>query len=177
MATMSILGLHNWDNTVLQPMLTRLPDGLDPLAVETELIAECAELEVLYPDPVTFKQILRAWSIGRADVWNRMAKALQAEYNITENYDRSEEWTDTGSGSSDSTNKAKGYPQGESLITQSKNEATGSSTSTHTGRVHGNIGVRSAQELVEQELALAVKADLEEVIIKDFKSRFCLLVY
>lgn len=177
MATISILGLYNWDPSVLEPLLTSLPAGVDPSAVETEILAECSELESLYTDPDIFKLILTAWTKGKTDVWNRMAAALQAEYNITENYDRTEEWTDIGSGSSDSTNKTRGYPESQGMIEQNANNSKGSSSSTHKGRVHGNIGVRSAQELVEQELSLAVKADLEEYIIKDFKSRFCLLVY
>ena len=148
MSTMSILGLQYWDPDILQPMISRLPAGLDPVTLSGELFAQCAEYEILYPDPETFKTILRYWAEGQQAVWFRMAKALEAEYNITENYDRSEEWTDTGS-----------------------------AESHHSGRVHGNIGVRSAQELVEQEIELAAKANLQQLIIDDFKRRFCLLVY
>ena len=169
--------MYNWNPLILQPLLLALPDGIDPLELQTELLAETAELESLYTDPDVFQQVLGAWTAGRKDVWHRIAKALAAEYNITENYDRTEEWTDTGSGSSDSLNKMKGFPSTEQMIDQTKNVSTGNSSSTHKGRIHGNIGVRSAQELVEQELELAYKADLDEIIIKDFKRRFCLLVY
>lgn len=182
MAIMSLRGLYTWDNTILDPLLiNNLPSIVNKTAFTAELIAECAELEILYPDPAVFKRILSAWSTGRKDVWDRIAKALTAEYNITENYDRSEEWTDSAdsSGDSKSSNKTRGYPVGEGMIEQSQNISDGKSktSSTHKGRVHGNIGVRSAQELVEQELTLAEKADLEQYIIRDFKNRFCLLVY
>ena len=177
MPTMSIMGLYSWDNTIFDPMDSNLPESVDPDALHTELLAQCAELEILYTDPDFFKIILSGWSAGRAPVWKRMHDALAASYNITENYDRSETWTDTSNGDSKSINKARGYPQDEGMLEQSRNESDGKSSSTHTGRVHGNIGVRSAQELVEQELALADKADLLQFIIKDFKNRFCLLVY
>lgn len=174
---MSILGLQYWDPDILQPMITRLPAGVDPAGLSGELLAQCAELEILYPDPDTFKAILRYWATGQQDVWIRMAKALEAEYNITENYDRSEEWTDTGSSSGTGSQFYKGYPTDSELVKQAANDNTGSAESHHSGRVHGNIGVRSAQELVEQELALAAKANIQQMIIDDFKRRFCLLVY
>ena len=178
MATMSILGLYQWDENILQPLKDALPSTVDPDAVEIEILSECAELEILYPDADSFKTILNAWCAGRKDVWKRMSDALSASYNIIENYDRSEEWTDTATGKSNSVNKAKGYQMTQpEMIPQTRNESDGDSSSTHKGRVHGNIGVRSAQELVEQELELAAKADLEDVIVKDFKGRFCLLVY
>ena len=178
MSTMSILGLYHWDENILQPLKQSVPSTVDPEALEVEILSECAELEILYPDTETFKTILSAWCKGRKEVWQRMANALSAEYSITENYDRSEEWTDTSTGSSNSVNKAKGYQMTQpEMIPQTRNESDGNSSSTHRGRVHGNIGVRSAQELVEQELTLAAKADLEEVIVKDFKDRFCLLIY
>jgi len=177
MATMSILGLQYWDPNILDPLINRLPAGVDPQGLTGDLLAQCAEYEILYPDPVSFKEILRYWADGQQDVWIRMAKALEAEYNITENYDRSEEWTDTGSSSGSGEQFYKGYPASSEMVKQAANGNTGSAESHHTGRVHGNIGVRSAQELVEQEIALAAKANLQQLIIDDFKRRFCLLVY
>ena len=177
MATLSIMGLYQWDNEILSPLLNVVPDTIDKPSLQTSILAECGEMEILYSDPDFFKIILGAWAEGKRAVWDRISKALTAEYNITENYDRSETWTDTGNGNSTSTNQERGYPQSEGFIDRSKNLSNGTTSSTHTGRVHGNIGVRSAQELVEQELALAEKADLEEIIVKDFKKRFCLLVY
>ena len=177
MSTISILGLQYWDPDILQPMISRLPAGLDPVTLSGELFAQCAEYEILYPDPETFKTILRYWAEGQQAVWFRMAKALEAEYNITENYDRSEEWTDTGSSSGSGSQFYKGYPADSDLVKQAANDNTGSAESHHSGRVHGNIGVRSAQELVEQEIELAAKANLQQLIIDDFKRRFCLLVY
>lgn len=181
MATMSLRGLYTWDNTILDPLINDLPSIVNATAFKAELLAECSELEILYTNPAYLKTAIFAWATGRKDVWQRMADALTAKYNITENYDRTEEWTDTGSSSGDSSDshKTRGYPSTGGMIEQDLNSSNGKSSSTakHTGRVHGNIGVRSAQELVEQELALAEKADLEEYIIRDFKNRFCLLVY
>ena len=174
---MSILGLYYWNNDILAPLLEAAPAAVNGDALSAELLAQCAELELLYPDPDAFTAILSAWCAGRKMVWDRIAGALTAEYNITENYDRSEEWTDTGNGTTKSENYYKGYPENSTMVKQAENSGENGATSTHTGRVHGNIGVRSAQELVEQEIALAAKSDLQQYIINDFKNRFCLLVY
>lgn len=177
MAILSILGLYLHDETVLQPLLDNLPEELDPEAVGAEILVQCAELEILYPDPGSFKEILRYWAAGQLPVWLRKSEALKAAYNITENYDRSEEWTDTGNSSSKNNNYFKGYPVTSDMVKQNSSDGESHAGSTHKGRVHGNIGVRSAQELVEQELQLADKANLQQQIVEDFKNRFCLLVY
>ena len=45
-ATMSLLGLYNWDNTILDGLV--VPAGVDKKTVINNLLRECAELEVLY---------------------------------------------------------------------------------------------------------------------------------
>ncbi len=42
---------------------------------------------------------------------------------------------------------------------------------------HGNIGVMSSQQLVQQEIDLALQNNIYEIITNDFKDEFCLLVY
>ena len=48
---------------------------------------------------------------------------------------------------------------------------------TRTSRIHGNIGVTTSQQMLEQELEVAPKLNIMNVIIESFKNRFCLLVY
>lgn len=85
MATMSILGLYRWDNTILDGLT--LPDGMDKSVAINNILAECAELEILYPDPDTFKAALSAWSAANFSVWDRAWKALQLTYNPIWNVD------------------------------------------------------------------------------------------
>lgn len=87
MATMSILGLYRWDNTILDGLT--LPTGMDKSVAINNILAECAELEILYPDPDTFKAALSAWSAANFSVWDRAWKALQLEYNPIWNVDGS----------------------------------------------------------------------------------------
>lgn len=46
-----------------------------------------------------------------------------------------------------------------------------------TGKVHGNIGVTTNQQMIQAEIDLRVQNQLTYIIINDFKRRFCLLVY
>ena len=63
------------------------------------------------------------------------------------------------------------------MLDATETDSSGTNSTTHSGRVHGNIGVRSGQELVEQEIALAPKVDLYNYIVEDVKSRFCIPVW
>lgn len=179
MDILSIVGLYQWDNDILKPLTDKLT-SFYPLSTDDlrdALLVECAEFEIMYTNPDVFKSVLRVWTTGEIPKWKRICDAIKAEYNITENYDRSEEWTDTGSGSGTTENKYKGYPSGSALVKANETDNSSSATNIHTGRVHGNIGVRSAQELVTQELELADKINIQDIIISDFKNRFCILVY
>ena len=174
-ATLSILGLYNADPNLFGSMA--LPRSIDRKTLVDLILSECAELEVLYADPQFFKRILDSWSRARLAVWERLEKAINSEYNIVENYDRIEEWTDTGSGQSLQKNRNRGFNQGAGMLDATETDSTGENSSTHSGRVHGNIGVRSGQELVEQEIALAPKTDLYNYIVSDVKDRFCIPVW
>lgn len=183
-ATLSILGLYQIDPHILQPM--QLPDGISMTILEPELLSQCAEFEILYPEPDTFKTILQAWSSHRKPVWQRMVDASKLKYNPIENYDRMEEWTDTGSGNSsgEAKNYVAGYnpnnlgnPPGMVEQERSNSTANNSGTAKHSGRTHGNIGVTTSQQMLEQELAVADKLDIYNYIIRDFKNRFCIPLY
>lgn len=48
--------------------------------------------------------------------------------------------------------------------------------SAHKGRMYGNIGITSNQEMLRQEREIAL-FDIFEFIINDFKNEFCLMIY
>ena len=95
--TLSPLGLYNWDNTIFD--LMQIPEALDKDTLVDNLLAETAELEVLYPNPVVFKNLVGIWSNKQIDIWNRLYNTTQYEYNPIENYDRHETGSTSGSGS------------------------------------------------------------------------------
>lgn len=179
-ATLSILGLYQYDNTILNVM--QLPAGVERQILIPDLLSELAEFECLYPDPGTFKIIMRSWSRHRSKVWEKIYKASVLDYDPIENYDRREEWTDTGTASGSADQYTAGYnPNTQDvepeMVKQAKADSQSGSTGTHTGRVHGNIGVTTSQQMLEQEIAVAGKLDVYTYIIQDVKRRFCLPLY
>ncbi len=185
-ATMSILGLFQWDNTIFDEMI--LPDDVDSSIVIPSILSECAELEVIYPDPDLMKEMIALWSARELPVWERIYNAVTTTYNPLENYNRQEDWnqTDTGSssgsGSSTDTHKVTGYNSGD-WANQSQDEAYASNSGNsslqtyHTSNVHGNIGVTTSQQMLNQELDVAGRTDIYSYIVRSFKNRFCLMVY
>lgn len=89
-ATLSVMGLYNYDNTILDPLTDAMPDeSLKSVIVEC-LFSECAELEVIYPAPTVFKTILTAWCQYRKKIWLDLWNTTNLEYNPINNYDRTE---------------------------------------------------------------------------------------
>ena len=91
-ATVSLLGLSRINPGILGELV--LPDGLDVELVKDNLLAETAELEVIYPDAVFMQAMIGRWSAKELPIWERLYKTTLLEYNPIENYDRMEEWTE-----------------------------------------------------------------------------------
>ena len=78
MATMSLLGLYNYDESLLDGLIESLPNKygipsgyadsyytdvtIDPQTVVENLLVECAEFEIMYSDFNALKRIIKIWS-------------------------------------------------------------------------------------------------------------------
>ena len=113
-ATVSLLGLSRINPGILDDLV--LPDGLDADLVKDNLLAETAELEVIYPDALFMQSMIGRWSQKELPIWTRLYKTTLLEYNPIENYDRTEEWT-----------------EGENSSRSVDAETTGNSTTDSTG--------------------------------------------
>lgn len=88
---LSVLGLYQYDPTILDADHFLLPAGVDRETLLPLILTESAELEVMYPNPQTLGAVIKAWSAARRPAWERIKAALEAEYNPIHNYDRTEE--------------------------------------------------------------------------------------
>ena len=104
-ATLSVLGLYNFDSSLFDEMA--YPSGFtneEKQTVVGNILMECAELEFLFPDFNAAKQAIGLWSRLNVAVWERIFTAANLEYNPIENYNRTEletiadDRTDTHSG-------------------------------------------------------------------------------
>ena len=91
-ATVSLLGLKRLNEGILGELV--VPEGVDIELVKDNLLAETAELEVIYPDAIFMQAMIGRWSAKELPIWDRLYKTTLLQYNPIENYDRMEEWTE-----------------------------------------------------------------------------------
>lgn len=197
MATLSILGLYNYDPGIFDNF--KLPAQMDREMVFGNLLAELAELEVLYPSNTVIKSVIGFWSSKMLEKWERLYATTKLEYNPIENYDRIEEFTDAENRTTESSGNSTGHSNGSSTgfvagynsdeMTPSDRGTSEADTRTDSvaesqedrvlsrnGRVHGNIGVTTTQQMIAAERE-SVSFVVTDVIIKDFADRFCIGVW
>ena len=231
--------------------LLKLPEGIDADTVENNILMEGGEFEVVYAEPDFFKQMVGIWSKKHYRTFEKWTKALSIDYAPLENYDRFEEWDDTGSEnsktkrngttsdtSSGSVNNSRSEHDNEHMSgdnkvvtegktenevsafdsntyqpenqstnegeekTTSSNDRTASrnssddtsthsssngtssdnedytkgTTGKHVGRIHGNVGVTTSQQMLRSELDIA-KFNIVQQITDLFLQEFCIMIY
>ena len=78
--------------------------------------------------------------------------------------------SDTSTGSNSTTyGKKESFQHGEKIIDEEN--------ITRNNHTSGNIGVTTSQQMLEQEIEIAAKLNIMQIIVDSFKDRFCLLVY
>ena len=135
MAFLTVMGLYNFDNTLLNTLV--FPGGMDGDKLKNAILLETAELEVVYPDPRFFKTAVNLWSNIRLDTWNRIYYAAQLEYNPIENYDRFETETSGNTRQHSGVDSTSESVQGSS-VTDGENSRTISNTTTTSNSNQGS---------------------------------------
>lgn len=193
--TLSILGIYNQDETVLNATNFPLPQTVDRDVLVPMILSETAEFEVIYPDPATLKIVIKAWATARAPAWQRMIDALDEEYNPLHNYDRHEEETIddaeaiddttqttlsdtttgqvTGFNSPTFTDDRKTIGSGSRSGTSGRDRTYGRDRDLH---VYGNIGVVTAADMLAGEIKIRA-TDIYRIICDEFTRYFCIMVY
>lgn len=178
MALLSIMGLYQYDPTIFETM--SVPNGIDKDVLVSEILTECAELECVLPDPDVFKTVLSYWSNKNLQPWTKMYEAQIAQYNPLWNKDGT--YQETESRDLKSTGETTGQVSAfntNNFQNASKNNASGTDTGTITRerREYGNIGVTTSTAMLTEEMEFRSKYNVYNIIVEDFKSRFCILVY
>ena len=169
----SLLGLYEYSPDIFDDMV--VPDGVDKDVLTTAMCANSAELSTIYPNAPFMRKMLGNWSKMNLTSWERVYKALSVEYDPISNYDRREEWTDTGQQTAKGGAKVAGFNVGELVDSQEANQQSNASSS-HSGRMTGNIGVTTNQQMINEEIALR-KTSIYDFIVSQFIHDFCIMVY
>lgn len=197
MAKLTLLGIYNFQKAKNIDIFDgiKLPDNVDSSILINQILADSSEFGVIYPDAYYMHNMIQLFFEKHFFTFNRWAKALSIEYNPLENYDRIEEWKDNRESqlSSNSSNSSQGTDESQvsafndsSYSPESYNINKGSSNgtsygnssddSTHTGRLHGNIGVTTSQQMLQSEIDIA-RFNIYEEISNLFVEEFCVMIY
>lgn len=201
MAWVSILTMYNNYTDIFDDMV--LPAGVDKDLTINSIITELAEMDLLYSSPIVLKPLISVWSHKEIKIWEKLYNTTTLDYNPIDNYDRTETETtsNTANGNQDSTttndlsiasdnvHKVAGYDSGNLVTSESdngtvdntgtvKNNITSGSTNngTRTLHSHGNIGVTTTQQMIEQERNIS-EFNIYDYIVRSFKRRFCIMLY
>ena len=198
MAKLSIMAMYEYSPWIFETF--SLPSSIDKNTLLDLIFSETAELEVLYPNPDIFGRILGSWSKSKLESWERIEKALTAQYSPIDNYNREETHIDSykrnlsESGTSKSTasgteqNKRAAFNSAEQVNSDSSEDASESNIQNNTTlggsdsrniniKAHGNIGVTTTQQMITEEMKMRSKYNLYEIICNEFMDKFVLGVY
>lgn len=82
--------------------------------------------------------------------------------------------TTSDSGTVNNTNT---HASESTVVDTTSDEGTSSNTSEHSGKIYGNIGVTTSQQMLEAEMTLWGKIDIYRDTAEMFVQDFCIMVY
>lgn len=172
-AKISVLGLY-YDNPGLFDGFS-VPDGMDRETAIEQILQDCAELEILFPDAAYMQDAIRRWSAISQRAWKKLYYTVTVEYDPIANYDRTETRDLTTTGTAASTRTVAAF---NSSTQEPQSGADSNVNNRDTGTIHtkGNIGVTTTQQMLQAERESALY-NVYDAISQDFQRRFCLLVY
>ena len=85
MAMMSILSLYNYDNSIFNDL--EVPEGMDKDTTIDNILLECAELSLVYTEPVFMRRAIKQWSDKEQNIWEKLWATENLEYNPIWNVD------------------------------------------------------------------------------------------
>lgn len=204
-AKFTLIGCYQYYNNQGLDLFEKLtlPEGIDKDTLTSNILLKGGEFEVQSGSPIFIHDAIEIWAKVYEATFTRWLEALAIEYAPLENYDRMEHWTDAldGSGSSNSTGTldttyddavertksaydSSSYQPYDKVTTHATTDTdTTDRTSTtidndseHNGRIHGNIGVTTSQQMLTQELDMGYW-NLYERITQLFLQEFVIPVY
>lgn len=144
-ATMTLIGLYNYDNTLFNQLT--LPDGITKTMVISAVLARSGEFEVLYSDLDFNKNMIEFIGQKWYTTFKKWYDALQIEYDPLYNYDRFEEWQDSGTdtGTVNRTGSDTGTVGNSGTNTSSEESSGSGQTDTFVNAYDNNTLVEDGQ--------------------------------
>ena len=189
MYKISLLGLYNYDNSLFDnlsiptmtipsppPAVVYTPDRDTLISI---ILEKSADFCAIYPDWDFMKFMIGVWSKNTAYMMATLWNTMNAKFNPMENFDKTSSISRSSSSNAGGTvtNSQTAF-NSDSFKNTGKSESseTAGGTETITESTHGNIGVRSGQELIEQSRNIAM-FKWYDVVSDDFINKFCIQLY
>ena len=175
-----IRALLAYDNTIFDNLY--LPNDLDDddnrQMIIDRIIFKYGDTPLFSPDPAVMKYYIGIWSYQRSPLWERFYKAATQQYDPLENYDRNEKF-DTDFKPGAAYESLISADDSSSYQPDRKTQPSGSGKdNTHVeGRIHGNIGVTTSQQMLKQEIDIIPELDVIDFIATDWHQEFNLGIY
>lgn len=185
----SLLGLYQYDNTLFDqlvipnmPAPNPAPDYVytpDKDTLVNLILEKSADFPCIYPDCDFMKFMAGVWSKNCEYMMVTLWQTINAKFNPLENYDRHSQISRSSSSmAGGSVTGAQTAFNSDQFKNTSRSISTdnASGSETVTDHTHGNIGVRSGQELVAQSRDMAI-FKWYDVVSDDFINKFCVQIY
>lgn len=192
-----LYGYSMFDNIVY-------PQNLDKNVIINTIMDTCAMYTPIYTDINLLTMKINNFFLKYQNTFNKLYDAYSIEYNMIDNYDRTEQYTttdvqnitDTAVYSSNtnqsginstlvSPDDSNNYVNDTRLESSdnsnlsSTNNVSNNSNNTRTHELHayGNIGVTTSQQMLASELDIRPKLNIYEIIAKFFFREFFIYTY
>lgn len=139
-AKITTVGFYQYMNAYNNDLfgLLNLPPGIDKDTLVNNIMLRGGEFEVVYSNPDFYKSAIGLWSNKHYRTFEKWINALNIDYNPLENYDRMEEWSDSGSRTNTGTVSDSGIIKNtgtQSTETIGKDNFKGSGNSTSSDEI------------------------------------------
>lgn len=188
-ATISVMAINDYclahDIDIFQGFT--VPDEVDRDALINMILLGTAEMECLYPEPLTLQSVITSWSKCNIQQWSRLWETCKYDYDPFENYDMTEEYTRTpdlstvsrnsGTDTQDNLTQAfnnNGLQQNSrtSVNLGSQTQVIENGTDKFTRHTYGDASVRSASQVI-MEMREERLWSFYEYVINSFITTCC----
>lgn len=202
LSKLTLLGLHKYSDGDIWSDLT-FPEGINKETAIAEILRQCSEFCLLYPDMDYLKAAITAWGIKWYFTFEKWITVINTEYeplwNLDVNVDISDDATKGGSRSGTTgantsingtnTHQNAAYDSDEFKNAEKDTQAntsnsTGSSSETwsetdgndHEEHRYGNQGITQSQQMLMSEINVRTW-NIYSHIADIFANEFCITLY
>lgn len=131
-ANLTMLGMFKYDKTLFDDLT--FPAGINKDTAVDEILIECGEFEVIYPDVDFMKSIISHWGRKHYRTFEKWVEGLSKEFDPLYNFDRHEVYIDTHKSSDNETSQNSSSSNTNTSSENSSSSSTNTNSNTTDSR-------------------------------------------